>query len=88
MGVDLYLNPPQGKCKTCGDYREDVPWSDGEPKYDCTVCYIRRLREGLKVALRELERLRDVHLPMYEGKVGEPDRDVLKQVRMALKRRG
>jgi len=40
---------------------------------------------ALKNAVQELERLRDVHLPRFDDKIGEPDLDVLDQARAALK---
>ncbi len=83
MGADLYLNPPQGECLVCGRFSEDTRY----PKGECQACYVKRLRAGLRVALKELGRLRDVHLPMYEGKIGEPDRDAIREVRSALRRR-
>jgi len=39
---------------------------------------------ALKDCATELQRLRDVHLPKYEGKVGEPDADVLKRAKEAI----
>ncbi len=83
MGADLFLNPPEGKCLVCGGYSVNTRYPRGE----CSGCYIKRLRAGLRAALKELGRLRDVHLPMYEGKIGEPDRDVIREVRQALRKR-
>ena len=41
--------------------------------------------DALKACVIELERLRDVHLPQYDGKVGEPDKDVIFKAREALR---
>lgn len=40
--------------------------------------------QALEAAATELQRLRDVHLPTFEGKIGEPSLEVLNQVKKAL----
>lgn len=39
---------------------------------------------ALKACVAELQRLRDVHLPRYEGKIGEPNMEVLALAKLAL----
>ncbi len=38
----------------------------------------------LSLGAAELQRLRDVHLPKYEKKIGEPDKEVLNLMKKAL----
>lgn len=40
--------------------------------------------ELLQEALAELERLEYIHRPQFEGKVGEPDLDLIARIRAAL----
>lgn len=44
------------------------------------------LLEALEAAIAELRRLRCVHLPRFEGKIGEPDLGVLQAARAAIAR--
>lgn len=41
-------------------------------------------RKALADCLEELERLRYVHLPMFEGKVGEPNKFVIRRAKKIL----
>lgn len=43
-----------------------------------------RLIVAAKAAADEIERLKYLFLPYYEGKIGEPDLDVLEALRKAL----
>lgn len=48
------------------------------------VARARKLENVLIVAVEELERLRYLHLPQYEGKTGEPDLDVINLIKGIL----
>lgn len=43
-----------------------------------------QMLQALEAAALELQRLRDVHLPHFEGKIGEPSLEVLNQVKKAI----
>jgi hypothetical protein len=47
--------------------------------------YHSKLVIQLQNTVRELERLRHVHLPLYAGKIGEPDLVVTNRAKQLLK---
>lgn len=49
-----------------------------------TEARVKTLEDALKLTVKELKRLRYLHLPMFEGKVGEPDNEVIKSAKQAL----
>ncbi len=44
----------------------------------------RKKDNALRACIAELERLRDLYLPTYEGKIGEPDKRVIDRAKRAL----
>ena len=43
------------------------------------------LLDAAQLAAKELQRLRDVHLPRYDGCIGEPDLQILTLLKAAIK---
>ena len=45
---------------------------------------MRKIIKVLLLAAEELKRLRYLHAPRYDGKLGEPDPEVIREVEKAL----
>ncbi len=75
---------PTTLCSAC---RDTMPQNKAEKAYlaSGTPLRVRVLRKALVACADELERLRYVLLPRYEGMIGEPDAKVLQRARKALK---
>ncbi len=45
----------------------------------------QKLEHQLRRTVEELERLHYIHTPQFEGKVGEPDKTIIRNARKVLK---